>query len=115
MSAATPVLHKFFVYTPDKSEDGTFERRLGVRPQHLEVAHERNLAGIVKLGGAVLTPESIASPSAQRKMIGSVFIFEAESLEDVKKMIEGDVYYTSGVWDPEKIVILPFVNATPLP
>ncbi|EAU91565.1 hypothetical protein CC1G_02054 [Coprinopsis cinerea okayama7 len=115
MSTAAPAKHKFLVYAPDKTEEGTFEKRLSVRPKHIEVAHERNIAGIVKLGGAVLTPESISSPTAQKKMVGSAFIFEAESLEEVKKMVEGDIYYTSGVWDPEKIIILPFVNATPMP
>jgi uncharacterized protein len=30
----------------------------------------------------MLTPESIESPTAQKKMIGSVFVFEGESLEE---------------------------------
>jgi len=30
-------------------------------------------------------------------MVGSVFICEAESIEEVKKMVEGDIYFTSGV------------------
>lgn len=61
-----------------------------------------------------------------------MFIFEAENIEAVKKIIENDIYYTSGVvsvialfeivlecslyqWDPERIVILPFAAATPIP
>jgi len=27
--------HKFFVYAPDKTDQGTFQRRLSVRPKHL--------------------------------------------------------------------------------
>ena len=42
-----------------------------------------------------MTPESILT--SEKKMVGSVLICEAESIEDVKKMVEGDIYYTSGV------------------
>lgn len=47
----------------------------------------------------MLTPESI-TPGAEKKMVGSVFICEAESLESVRKLMENDVYYTSGVVSP---------------
>ena len=30
-------------------------------------------------------------------MVGSVLICEAETIEEVRKMVEGDIYYTSGV------------------
>lgn len=30
----------FFVYAPDKTEEGTFQKRLAVREQHLVVARE---------------------------------------------------------------------------
>ena len=60
------------------------------------------------------TPDSVINPEAPKQMIGSTFIFEAESLEQyvalnislhrcshdlnrVKKYIESDIYYTSGV------------------
>ena len=42
------------------------------------------------------TPESIV-PGAEKKMVGSIFICEADSLEAVRKLMENDVYYTSGV------------------
>jgi len=61
------------------------------------------------------TPESIGSPTAERKVVGSTIILEAETIEEAKKLIHGDIYYTSGVWDPEKLVILPFFAATPFP
>jgi hypothetical protein len=80
----------------------------------------------------MLTPESIESPSSERKMIGSVLIMEAENIGAVRKAIEEDIYYTSGVvrtvcaltraglinhtscvlqWDPEKLMITPWVPA----
>ncbi|KAJ7322958.1 hypothetical protein DFH08DRAFT_888392 [Mycena albidolilacea] len=114
MSTSTsPTLHKFFVYAPDKTDPDAFARRLSVRSKHLEDAKKPTADGFIRVGGALLTPESLLSDD--KKMIGSTLIFEAENIETVKKAIESDIYYTSGVWDPERIVILPFVAATPFP
>jgi uncharacterized protein YciI len=44
----------------------------------------------------VLTPESI-EPDGDVNMIGSVLVFESETLEEVRKIVESDIYYTSGV------------------
>jgi YCII-related domain. len=49
------------------------------------------------IGGVLLTSESIELPTADKQMVGSMFICEAETLAKVKEMVEGDVYYTSGV------------------
>ena len=49
------------------------------------------------VGGAILTPESAETPSSEKKMIGSVLIVEADNINEVRKAIEEDVYYTSGV------------------
>ena len=45
----------------------------------------------------MLTPESIETPSSEKKMVGSVLILEAENMGAVRKAIEEDIYYTSGV------------------
>jgi uncharacterized protein len=87
-----------------------------------------------EVGGAMLTEDSIAASATDRKFVGSVMIFEASSIEEVKKAIYEDVYYTSKVvsnlmfyalikskcamilqWDHDKLVILPFLSAAPLP
>jgi hypothetical protein len=52
------------------------------------------------VAGALLTPESVESPNAEKKMVGSVMIFEAKDIAEVKKMVENDIYYTSGVVSP---------------
>lgn len=49
------------------------------------------------VGGMLLTPESIETPDADKKMIGSTFICEAASIAEVKEMVESDAYYTSDV------------------
>ncbi|KAI0628379.1 hypothetical protein C8Q77DRAFT_1148102 [Trametes polyzona] len=112
---APPQRHKFLVYAPDMTDPDALHRRLSVRPAHLERANGEIAKGVIKLGGAMLTPESIASRAAEKKMVGSVFVCEAESLDAVRGLMESDVYYTSGVWDKEKMVILPLALATELP
>lgn len=49
----------------------------------------------------MLTPESITG--GERKLIGSTMVVQAESIEEVRKNIESDVYYTAGVVSPIKI------------
>ncbi|KAJ7718691.1 hypothetical protein DFH07DRAFT_761457 [Mycena maculata] len=112
-TSASPALPKFFVHAPDKTDPETFARRLSVRAKHLEVAEKAIKDGSIRIAGALLTPESLLS--SDKKIIGSMFIFEAENIEAVKKIIENDIYYKEGVWDPEHIVILPFAAATPIP
>ncbi|KII92013.1 hypothetical protein PLICRDRAFT_122356 [Plicaturopsis crispa FD-325 SS-3] len=107
--------HRFVIYAPDATDEGAYARRMEVREKHLALARRLSGEGFIKLGGAMLTPESIESPTAERKIIGSVFICEAESLAQVRKYAEEDLYYTAGVWDKEKLVILPFQAATPFP
>ena len=51
----------------------------------------------------MLSPESIASPDAEQKMVGSLVVFEGSSVEEVKKLIEDDIYYTSGVVCPARL------------
>ncbi|KZP08437.1 hypothetical protein FIBSPDRAFT_761378 [Athelia psychrophila] len=102
-------MHKFIVFAPDKSDEGCFQRRLSVRPTHLANSAKMHETGVLKIGGAILTAESITG--ADKKMVGSMLIIEAESLAEVKKLVEQDVYYTADVWDPEKLVIAPFVGA----
>ncbi|KAF7348546.1 YCII domain-containing protein [Mycena venus] len=111
--SSPPALPRFLVYAPDKTDEGAFERRLSVRSKHLENAAKAISDGVIRVGGALLTPESLTG--AEKKMIGSAMIYEAESLEAVKAIVESDIYYTAGVWDPERLVILPFVAATPFP
>ncbi|KAI0315627.1 hypothetical protein OF83DRAFT_1061785 [Amylostereum chailletii] len=114
-SSGIPVKHKFIVYAPDKTEPGTLERRLSIRPTHIDNVKQLNKDGLILTGGAMLTPDSIAPDAPSKKFFGSVVIYEATSLEEVRGHVERDVYYTSGVWDPERIIIMPFALALPWP
>ena len=82
----------------------------------------------LEFGGALLAPE-LTDESGRKKMAGSLLFYEAESIEDVRKIVEADIYYTSGVvrptlsssqpnqcysltqWNRENVVIAPFVPA----
>jgi len=43
-----------------------------------------------------LAPE-LVDEKDRKKMAGSLMFFEAESIEEVRKIVESDIYYTSGV------------------
>ncbi|EKM52902.1 uncharacterized protein PHACADRAFT_127014 [Phanerochaete carnosa HHB-10118-sp] len=111
--AEEKTLYTFFVYTPDYTDPDAPNRRAAVRPKHLENAKRIRAQGVIRLGGALISPETYQS--AERKMIGSMGVYQAENIEAVQKVIEEDIYYTGNVWDKEKIIILPWVPAFPLP
>jgi len=113
-SSTTP-LKRFFVYAPDKKDEGTLAMRYKVRPLHLEGIAPLIAGGVVQVGGMTVTPDSADLEGTDRKAVASMLIIKAKSLEDVKAMIESDIYYTSGVWDDKNITILPFFSATPFP
>jgi hypothetical protein len=49
-----------------------------------------------EFGGPLLAPE-LTDEKDRTKIIGSLLFFEAESIEEVRKIVESDIYYTSGV------------------
>ncbi|KAJ6491285.1 hypothetical protein C8R47DRAFT_1271968 [Mycena vitilis] len=99
-------VNPFVVYAPDKTDEGVTERRLSVKAQHEENG-AKYPPGLVRAGGSLLTSEST---EAEKKTFGSMAIFQAENIEAVRAIIEADIYYTSGVWDPERLVIFPFAG-----
>lgn len=52
---------------------------------------------VAEVGGVMLTPESIETATSPKKMTGSMFIMEAESIDAVRNVVQNDIYYTSGV------------------
>ncbi|KAG5646824.1 hypothetical protein DXG03_002201 [Asterophora parasitica] len=79
-TAVTP--QRFMVYAPDKTEEGTFEKRLSVRQTHLDEVKGKISGGFIRVGGVLLTPESIETPTSDKKMVGSMFICEAKDIEE---------------------------------
>lgn len=103
--------YAFIFYAPDYTDEGALDRRLAVRQQHLanaKIVKEQGILSVCRVflcaavskillgfGGALLSPDTYQSE--QKKLIGSAGIYEAESIDVVRKIIEGDIYYTSGV------------------
>jgi len=105
-SATTQALHTFVIWAPDYTDEEAFSRRLAVREQHLVNLKARG-SYVTKIAGPFLTPESIATPDAPKKLVGSMLLVRATSLEEVRSNVELDVYWTNDVWDKEKLVIAP--------
>ncbi|GBE83851.1 hypothetical protein BKA93DRAFT_735689 [Sparassis latifolia] len=103
--------HKFAMYVLDASDPGAFERRLFHMSTHKENAAALVKRGILTYGGPLLSSESIVSPTAEKKMVGSLMVYEADSLDAARKVVESDPFYTNGVWDKEKLLLFPFVQA----
>ncbi|KAG1777054.1 hypothetical protein EV702DRAFT_1179663 [Suillus placidus] len=113
--SSTPSLPKFIVWAPDYADEGALQRRLAVRPAHLENIKKLISQGILRLGGGFMTPESVNAAAADKKFLGSCIIYEGENIDVVRKIVEDDIYYKTDVWDKEKLVILPIALATDLP
>lgn len=47
-SSSNPIRHRFFVYAPDKMEEGTLARRLAVREKHLVSAKAGHESGFIR-------------------------------------------------------------------
>jgi len=95
---APPAKRTFIVWISDCTDADALARRLAVRPAHAERVKQLAADGSIKIGGPLLDPES-------GEMNGSVLVFEAESAAAVRSMIEEDVYWTTNVWDKEKLDI----------
>lgn len=49
--------------------------------------------------GPTLTPESVL-PGAEQKMNGSLLVVEASNIEEARKIVEGDLFYSNNVVSP---------------
>ncbi|KAA6410714.1 MAG: hypothetical protein FRX48_06137 [Lasallia pustulata] len=100
----TPVKHEWIVILPDS--EGALERRNKARPDHLKALIPRVAAGFWTFGGAVL--EETEAPGEYLKVKGSVMLALAESKEQVLQALREDIFHTAGVWDWDKVQVLPF-------
>lgn len=108
-------LKTFLIYAPDKTTEGTLARRYEARVEHLTNVKPLIDSGIVRVGGMFVDPDHTPKEGEPLKAMGSVLMTKAESLEAARKFVESDVYYTAGVWDPERLSITPFYSVTPYP
>jgi len=112
-SETAPVVkHKFVLWAPDSTEEDVTERRVKIRPRHLEYVRTLHEQGTLAFGAATLTPESV---KGQKAMNGSLVIYETETIEQAWEAAKNDVFYVHKVWDTEKMTILPFMASFPWP
>ena len=114
--ASVPRSHTYLVFAPDYSDDGALARRMAVRPRHMIRANEHIKQGVlsglsinadgvrslltrsfVEVAGGITTPESQDAATADKKFIGSLLLYEGDSIEDVAKLVGEDLYWTENV------------------
>ncbi|MCC8427053.1 YciI family protein [Mucilaginibacter sp. UR6-11] len=91
-------MNQYLVTAYDYTDEGAFEKRMGVRPHHLAGAKELKDKGNYILGGAMLNEEG--------KMIGSTMILQFENEEELEAWKQGEPYITQKIW--ESVDIKPF-------
>jgi len=102
-----PIL-EWMVIAPDF--DGALEKRLSVRPKHLEgLSSDPDTFWL--WGGAMLEEPIKEGDTNPPKMKGSAMLVGARSKEEVVERLKKDVYVTGQVWDWEKVQIIPFKSA----
>lgn len=87
-------------------------KRLAVREQHIANAKALNAKGIVVAGGGY-ADEHPSKEGQAFDFKGSIITFKAETLEEVKNILQNDIYTKNGVWDLENVKIYP-VSSLPL-
>ena len=91
-------MNQYIVTAYDYTDDGALERRMNVRPHHLDGAKTLRESGNYILGGALLNEE--------RNMIGSVMILQFETEEALEAWKQGEPYITQKIW--ESVDVKPF-------
>jgi uncharacterized protein YciI len=95
-------MNQYLVTGYDYTDDGALERRMNVRPHHLDAANELKQGGNYVMGGAILNEGG--------KMIGSVMVLQFETEEELDAWKKGEPYITQKIW--ESVDIKPFKVAS---
>jgi len=82
----------------DGTGPGALERRMKVRPEHLEKIGVLKKKGNFLLGGAILDEDE--------KMIGSMIVYEFPNRSALDESLKNEPYITGGVW--QEIEIRPY-------
>lgn len=86
---------QFVISAYDGKDEGAFERRMSVRPQHLENISKLNQSGNVICAGGLT--------DVTGRLIGSVLIMDFESRDQLDDYLANEPYVKSGVWDEIKV------------
>ncbi|MDB5112588.1 MAG: hypothetical protein JWR67_3702 [Mucilaginibacter sp.] len=95
-------MKQYLITGYDYTDEGALDRRMGVRPHHLDAAKELKEKGNYLMGGAILNEES--------QMIGSVMVLQFETEEELEAWKKSEPYITQKIW--ESVDIKPFKVAS---
>jgi len=101
MSSTAPKID-WLVIVPD--HEGVLEKRMAVRPNHLQALTKAVEEGFWKVGGATLAAPPKEGEGLQ--ITGSAMMAQAATKEEVIEALKKDVY-AKEVWDFSKIQIYP--------
>ncbi|CBX92277.1 hypothetical protein LEMA_P049830.1 [Plenodomus lingam JN3] len=108
MATGSAPLQEWLVIIPDHV--GALNKRLAARPKHLE-GLKKDREDLWLWGGAMLEEPIEPGSTDPPKMKGSAMLIGAKTKEEVIERVKKDVYVDEGVWDLEKIQIIPFKSA----
>ena len=91
----------YVIHAYDHTDADALDRRMAVRPAHLDYVRELKANGQFVLGGALLDPDG--------QMIGSMLLLDLQTDEQLAHYLNTDPYIVQGVWD--KIDVKPFRQA----
>lgn len=91
-------MKQYLVTGYDYTDEGALQRRMDVRPHHLDNLKALKESGNFIIGGAVLNDEG--------NMIGSVMIMQFETEEELEAWKKSDPYVTQKIW--ESVDIKPY-------
>jgi uncharacterized protein len=89
---------QFLLIAYDGKTPNALDRRLRVRPEHLERVNKLKKNGEFIFGGAILDDKG--------KMIGSAIVYDFPDRTTLDERLNEEPYVTEGVW--QKIEIMPF-------
>lgn len=92
---------QFLLTAFDGTDTGAPERRMKVRPTHLEKIEILKKSGEFVFGGAILDDNG--------QMIGSMIVYEFPDRKALDEKLKDEPYIYGKVW--EKITIVPFRRA----
>lgn len=82
---------QFLILAYDGTDAGALERRMAARPAHISLGDQLRDAGKLLFGTAILDDTG--------KMIGSMFVAEYDSREELDQWLKIEPYVTQGVWE----------------
>ncbi|KAF4545774.1 Fungal specific transcription factor [Lasiodiplodia theobromae] len=102
---------EFLCLLPDKPN--VSEQRKIAGPLHYEQITPQIASGTLVVGGGTYEQHPVEGKPARQT--GSMIIYAAESADEVWEIIKSDVYAAHGVWDLDKVQVIPYVSAVRVP